>query len=68
MTTYDYKDIPGVKDPANISGQRNRTASIPSDQLAAKGGKKSTGGQLANFLATDKVPPTIFGIPVVTRR
>lgn len=68
MATYDYKDIPGVKDPANISGQRNRTASIPSDQLAAKGGKKTTGGQLANFLATDKVPPTIFGIPVVTRR
>lgn len=57
-----------TKDPANISGQRNRTASIPADQLAAKGGKKTTGGQLANFLATDKVPPTIFGIPVVTRR
>ena len=39
-----------------------------SARQAAKGGKKSTGGQLANFLATDKVPPTIFGIPVVTRR
>ena len=39
-----------------------------SARQAAKGGKKTTGGQLANFLATDKVPPTIFGIPVVTRR
>ena len=25
-------------------------------------------GNMANFLATDKVPDTIFGIPVVSRR
>lgn len=51
----------------NISSVGFNGSSV-GNMAAAKGGKKTTGGQLANFLATDKVPPTIFGIPVVTRR
>lgn len=59
-----------TKDPANISGQRNTTAAVPPDQMAAKAGQAGqadlTG--MSNFLATDKVPDTIFGIPIVSRR
>lgn len=51
----------------NISSVGFNGSSV-GNMAAAKGGKKTTGGQLANFLATDKVPPTIFGIPIVTRR
>lgn len=43
-------------------------------QQAAKGGHVAKGGNapdltgMSNFLATDKVPDTLFGIPVVSRR
>ena len=37
-------------------------------QQAAKGGEAPDLTGMSNFLATDKVPDTIFGIPVVSRR
>lgn len=36
--------------------------------MAAKGGEAPDLTGMSNFLATDKVPDTIFGIPVVSRR
>ena len=48
----DVDDIFGPR----VSGQETRQD--------AKGGQKSN-SQLASFLATDDVPPTLFGIPVV---
>ena len=37
-------------------------------QQAAKGGEAPDLTGMSNFLATDKVPDTIFGIPIVSRR
>ena len=36
--------------------------------MAAKGGEAPDLTGMSNFLATDKVPDTIFGIPIVSRR
>ena len=57
-----------TKDPANISGQRNTMAELPEDQMAAKAGQAGDPprrADLSNFLATDEVPETLFGIPIV---
>lgn len=69
----DTKDNPGY--PVYVSGADLQLATsryrgpVPPDQLDDKGGKGGDRFSMSrNFLATDKVPDTIFGIPVVSRR
>lgn len=69
----DTKDNPGY--PVYVSGADLQPATsryrgpVPPDQLDDKGGKGGDRFSMSrNFLATDKVPDTIFGIPVISRK
>lgn len=80
LTDSDVAKVNGETD--TLSGMQNldqMTAQIASqdsvqtedekeDQAAAKGGDGDRFATSRNFLATDKVPDTIFGYPVVSRR
>lgn len=66
-------DTPGFRDAYDSPETWDTSASTGTFDMsryaAEKAGhKKTTGGQIAGFLATDKVPPTLFGIPVIARR
>ena len=55
----DAEDL--VERYKEVFDAERRSSLIRSTRMASKGGEN-----LGNFLATDKVPPTLFGVPIVT--
>ena len=60
------KEVPGTG--KNVYGEPVNRRDREETSMASKAGASAARSGMANFLATDKVPDTIFGIPVVSRK